>query len=80
MSELAESVVEQQTVTEHQPVEQQTVTEHQTAEQGAPAQQPPAASAEDAYAELEDVDFLDDIDFSLEDVESRIAPLALAHR
>ena len=33
----------------------------------------------DAYAELEDVDFLDDIDFSLEDVESRIAPLALAH-
>ncbi|HEY6797961.1 MAG TPA: ammosamide/lymphostin RiPP family protein [Kineosporiaceae bacterium] len=29
-------------------------------------------------AALEDVEFLDDIDFTLEDVESQIAPLALA--
>jgi hypothetical protein len=29
---------------------------------------------------LDDMEFLDDIDFTLEDVESKIAPLALAHR
>lgn len=28
---------------------------------------------------LDDMEFLDDIDFTLEDVESKIAPLALAH-
>lgn len=36
-------------------------------------------AAEGDFGELEEVDFLDDIDFSLDDVESRIAPLALAH-
>ncbi len=39
-----------------------------------------ATASEDGFAALGDVDFLDDIDFSLEDVESRIAPLALAYR
>lgn len=38
----------------------------------------PAAAA-DEFAALDGVDFLDDIDFTLEDVESKIAPLALAH-
>lgn len=57
---------------------QNVVAEQQPVEQDPTVQ--PAAGAGDSYAELEDVDFLDDIDFSLEDVESRIAPLALAHR
>jgi DNA-binding protein Fis len=33
----------------------------------------------DDFSALDGVDFLDDIDFTLEDVESTIAPLALAH-
>jgi hypothetical protein len=53
---------------------------------GAPADVPTEDVTEQAdptvggdFAALDSVDFLDDIDFSLEDVESRIAPLALAH-
>jgi hypothetical protein len=38
-----------------------------------------AATAGDDFAALDGVDFLDDIDLTLEDVESTIAPLALAH-
>ena len=39
-----------------------------------------AAPPEDAFEELDDMEFLDDIDFTLEEVENKIAPLALAHR
>jgi hypothetical protein len=39
----------------------------------------PEEAPADEFQALDNVDFLDDIDFSLEDVESRIAPLALAH-
>jgi hypothetical protein len=38
-----------------------------------------ATEPTDEFAALDGVDFLDDIDFTLEDVESKIAPLALAH-
>jgi hypothetical protein len=36
---------------------------------------PPA----DSFEELDDMEFLDDVDFTLDDVENKIAPLALAH-
>ena len=38
-----------------------------------------AASQEDSFEELDDMEFLDDVDFTLDEVENKIAPLALAH-
>ena len=35
---------------------------------------------EDSFEELDDMEFLDDVDFTLDEVENKIAPLALAHR
>lgn len=49
----------------------------------ASAAAPPLDDAQlEAHAldELDDIEELDDIDFTLEEVESRIAPLALAAR
>lgn len=43
------------------------------------SENPAGAAPGSEFDELGSVDFLDDIDFSLDDVESRIAPLALAH-
>ena len=44
----------------------------------------PADSAgavpEDSFGELDDMEFLDDVDFTLDEVENKIAPLALAYR
>jgi hypothetical protein len=37
------------------------------------------APPEDSFEELDDMEFLDDVDFTLDDVENKIAPLALAH-
>ncbi|HEY6795820.1 MAG TPA: ammosamide/lymphostin RiPP family protein [Kineosporiaceae bacterium] len=55
-------------------------------DQTAPATEIAASSADteatktaEDFEVLDGVDFLDDIDFTLEDVESTIAPLALAH-
>ena len=39
-----------------------------------------AAPPEDSFDELDDMEFLDDVDFTLDEVENKIAPLALAHR
>jgi hypothetical protein len=39
-----------------------------------------ATSSAAQYAELEDLDSLDDVDFDLDEVENKIAPLALAVR
>lgn len=44
-----------------------------------PADSSEAASPEAAFEELDDLEFLDDVDFTLDDVENKIAPLALAH-
>lgn len=38
------------------------------------------SGAEGSFEELDEMEFLDDVDFTLDEVESRIAPLALAHR
>lgn len=38
------------------------------------------APQEDSFDELDDMEFLDDVDFTLDEVENKIAPLALAHR
>ena len=44
----------------------------------------PADSTEmapdDSFEELDDMEFLEDVDFTLDEVENKIAPLALAHR
>ncbi len=44
-----------------------------------PAEGNEAAPPGDSFAELDDMEFLDDIEFTLDDVENKIAPLALAH-
>ena len=67
------------------------ITPHAPSEEvpdGTPAVSPDSATAiaassatessGDDFDALDDVEFLDDIDFTLDDVESRIAPLALA--
>ena len=38
------------------------------------------AAPDDSFEELDDMEFLDDVDFTLDEVENKIAPLALAHR
>lgn len=45
-----------------------------------PADSSEVAPSGDSFEELDDMEFLDDIDFTLEEVENKIAPLALAHR
>lgn len=51
------------------------------ADQSAEEVQEPQAAAEATDLDaLDDIEELDDIDFALEEVESKIAPLALAHR
>jgi hypothetical protein len=45
-----------------------------------PADGSEEAPPEDSFEELDDMEFLDDVDFTLDDVENKIAPLALAHR
>ncbi len=44
-----------------------------------PADGNEAASPEASFEELDDMEFLDDVDFTLDEVENKIAPLALAH-
>jgi hypothetical protein len=46
----------------------------------APADGQEAAPPADSFDELDDLEFLDDVDFTLDEVENKIAPLALAHR
>jgi hypothetical protein len=58
-----------------QPVQDLTAPQSEQSEQPEQREQPDRS---DEFAALDDVDFLDDIDFTLEEVESRIAPLALA--
>ncbi len=36
-------------------------------------------ASQEAFEELDEMEFLDDIDFTLDEVENKIAPLALAH-
>ncbi|MEV7978472.1 ammosamide/lymphostin RiPP family protein [Streptomyces sp. NPDC086519] len=45
-----------------------------------PGGQAQGSGGEGSFEELDQMEFLDDIDFTLDEVESRIAPLALAHR
>ena len=45
-----------------------------------PADSSEVAPPEDSFGELDDMEFLDDVDFTLDEVENKIAPLALAHR
>lgn len=39
-----------------------------------------ASAQDDTFDGLDDMEFLDDVDFTLDEVENKIAPLALAHR
>jgi hypothetical protein len=51
---------------------------HPMTEMAQRAAQNGAAQNGDGFAELDDLDFLDDVDFTLDDLESKIAPLVLA--
>jgi hypothetical protein len=44
-----------------------------------PSDNSEAATAEASFEKLDDMEFLDDVDFTLDEVENKIAPLALAH-
>lgn len=56
-----------------------TVDVEAAAPNGDAAADSDALHSDAARDQLENLEFLDDVDFTLEDVESTIAPLALAH-